>query len=131
MDDTKLIKDQLIPKNDGMCDHLINSSLPNISLLNQNGHLLKLNRDDTFRLVIYFYSLTGHPEKKLPEDWDNIPGASGCTIENSKFRDNYENLIQLNALPIGVSTQNVNDIKEMTHRLNINFDVLSDFELIY
>ena len=27
-----------------------------------------------------FYSL-GH-QKKLPEDWNQIPGAKGCTLEN-------------------------------------------------
>ncbi len=49
---------------DGSCSHLINRKFPDISLPNQDGHYLKLNRSDTFRLVIYFYSLTGHPKKK-------------------------------------------------------------------
>ena len=105
MDDTKIIKDQPIPENDRSIDHLQGKILPKIALLNQNGNLLKLNRSDTFRLVIYFYSLTGHPKKKLP-----------------KF-------IELNSLPIGISTQNVDDIKEMTVRLGIQYDVLSDFNL--
>ena len=64
MDDTKLIKDQLIPESKSDCDHLLNMNLPSISLPNQYGNILKLNRKDTFRLVIYFYSLTGHPKKK-------------------------------------------------------------------
>ena len=63
MDDTKIIKDQPIPENDRSIDHLQGKILPKIALLNQNGNLLKLNRSDTFRLVIYFYSLTGHPKK--------------------------------------------------------------------
>ena len=74
MDDTKFIKDQPIPENDRSIDHLQGKSLPKIALLNQNGNLLKLNRSDTFRLVIYFYSLTVHPKKKLPENWNQIPG---------------------------------------------------------
>ena len=77
MDDTKIIKDQPIPENDRSIDHLQGKILPKIALLNQNGNLLKLNRSDTFRLVIYFYSLTGHPKKKLPENWNQIPGAKG------------------------------------------------------
>ena len=105
-------------------------ALPLISLPNQDGILLKLNRTDTFRLVIYFYSMTGHPDKKLPNNWNQIPGASGCTLENSTFRDNYEKLIELNALPIGVSTQKIQDIKEMTIRLGIQYDILSDSDLI-
>lgn len=129
MDDTKFIKDQPIPENARSIDHLEGKSLPNIALLNQDGNLLKLNRSDTFRLVIYFYSLTGHPEKKLPENWNQIPGARGCTLENSIFRDKYDKFIQLNSLPIGISTQNVDDIKEMTVRLGIQYDILSDFNL--
>ena len=38
-------------------------TLPDISLPNKDGILLKLNRNDTFRLVIFFYSLTGNPKK--------------------------------------------------------------------
>ncbi len=109
---------------------LKNMALPSISLPNQDGILLKLNRTDTFRLVIYFYSMTGHPDKKLPKNWSQIPGASGCTLQNCTFRDNYEKFIQLNALPIGVSTQKIHDIKEMTIRLGIQYDILSDSDLI-
>ena len=130
MDDTKLIKDQLLHDNININDILHNTSLPSISLPNQDGIFLKINRIETFRLVIFFYSMTGHPNKKLPHNWNNIPGAKGCTLENSIFRDNYNNLIELNALPIGVSTQSVEDIKEMTQRLRIQFDILSDFDLI-
>ena len=65
MDDTKIIKDQPIPEKGQGIYHLQGKLLPKISLLNQDGNMLKLNRTDTFRLVIYFYSLTGHPKKKI------------------------------------------------------------------
>ncbi len=129
MDDTKSIKDQLLPDGNRECQHLLNKHLPLVSLPNQEGNLLQLNREDTFRKVIYFYSLTGDPNKKLPKNWNKIPGASGCSLENIIFRDNYENLIKLNALPIGISTQSIDEIKEMTQRLNIQYDILSDFNL--
>ena len=129
MDDTKLDKDQLNPENIGFCNHLFNMEVPNISLLNQDGNMLKLNRKDTFRLVLYFYSMTGNPNKKLPKNWNDIQGASGCTFQNLSFRDNYDKLIKLNALPIGISTQTVEEIKEMTTRLGIQHDILSDSAL--
>ena len=130
MDGTKLMKDQPNPENIAVINKLINMQLPLISLPNQDGNMLQLKRNDSFRLVIYFYSMTGHPNKKLPTKWDQIPGAQGCTLENCLFRDNYEKMIQLNALPLGISTQSVVDIKEMTSRLGIQYDVLSDSELI-
>ncbi len=130
MDDTKILKDQQIHNDDEVINKLLNIALPSISLPNQNGNILKLNRTDTFRLVIYFYSLTGHPNKTLPKNWAQIPGASGCTLENCAFRDNYENFIKLNSIPIGISTQSVEDIKEMSERLGIQFDILSDSDEI-
>ena len=124
-----LPKNLPIPENDGACDHLYNMEIPDISLPNQDGNLLKLNRTDTFRLVIYCYPMTGHPDKPLPKNWNNIPGARGCTPQACTFRDNYDNFISLNAIPIGLSTQSIYDIKEMTKRLFIPFDVVSDIEL--
>ena len=73
--------------------------------------------------------MTGHPDRPLPNNWNLIPGAKGCTQQNCSFRDNYDNLVITNALPIGVTTQSVYDIKEMTTRLQINYDIVSDLEL--
>tara|TARA_B100000575_G_scaffold244444_1_gene208603 strand:- start:3178 stop:3726 length:549 start_codon:yes stop_codon:yes gene_type:complete len=129
MDDTKFMKDQLIHENKNLLNNLINKSMPSISLPNQEGNLLQLKRNDSFRLIIYFYSLTGNPKKKLPKNWNIIPGAKGCTLENCCFRDNYEKFIQMNALPIGISTQTIDEIKEMTNRLGIQYDILSDSNL--
>jgi len=117
------------PQNDGKADHLLNKFLPDISLKNQQGNLLKIKRSDTFRLILYFYPMTGNPNQSLPKNWNQTPGAIGCTVQTCSFRDNYEELIKLNALPIGISTQTIDYIREMTDRLVIPFDVLSDFAI--
>ena len=126
-----LYKNMPKPEQDGACDHLINAEIPDISLPTQNGNYLKLHRVDTFRLIIYCYPMTGRPDRPLPNNWHNIPGAEGCTIQTCSFRDNYDQLIINNALPIGVSTQSEEDIKEMTDRLQVPFDVLSDEQLLF
>ena len=125
----KLPTDLPKPQDDGLCDHLLNKTMPNISLPNQNGILLKLNRSDTFKIVLFCFPMTGHPKKPLPKNWNTITGARGCTPQNCSFRDHYDELINLNAIPIGLSTQSVEDLKEMTTRLNIPYDVLSDINL--
>ena len=117
------------PIDDGACDHLLNSIIPIISLPNQDDIFLKLNRSDTFRMVLFCYPMTGHPERPLPKNWNLIYDARGCTIQNCLFRDNYENLVLSNALPVGVSSQSTDDIKEMTIRLKIPYDILSDLQL--
>ena len=119
------------PKQDGACDHLLNTKIPDISLPTQDGNFLKLNRTDTFRLVIYCYPMTGHPKRPLPDNWDNIPGARGCTPQTCSFRDLYDQIIVQNAVPIGLSTQSVEDLKEMTVRLKIPYDVVSDQQLLF
>ncbi len=126
-----LPKDLPKPKDDGACNHLTNKQVPDISLPNQDGNLLKLNRSDTFRLIIFCYPMTGHPSKPLPKNWNNIPGARGCTPEVCSFRDAHDEFISLNAVPIGISTQPVPDIKEMTTRLLVPYDVVSDERLSF
>ncbi len=120
-----------IPKNDGLCDHLTDMEIPDVSLLTSNGDYIKLRRKESFKIVFYIYPMTGRPDKNLPKNWNNIPGATGCTPENCSFRDNYEELIKLNALPIGISSQTLEDIKEMKNRLSIQHDILSDYGLIF
>tara|TARA_B100001123_G_C15306808_1_gene1022936 strand:+ start:2133 stop:2687 length:555 start_codon:yes stop_codon:yes gene_type:complete len=124
-----LPKNLPVPKDDGGCKHLINKIIPNIALLNQDGNYLRLRRNDSFRIVLYCYPMTGSPEKSLPLNWDNIPGARGCTPQTCSFRDNYDDIIKYNAIPIGLSTQTVSEIKEMVKRLMVPYDILSDSEL--
>ena len=116
-------------KYEGDMNTLKNINFPNISLPNQDGNLLNLHRPDTFRMVLYLYPMTGRPDRPLPENWNNISGAKGCTIETCSFRDKYDEIITLNAVPIGISTQDVDHNKEMTNRLKVPYDVLSDEKL--
>ena len=118
-----------IPEDDGSANHLKNTNIPSILLPNQEGNFLRLDRSDTFRMILYFFPMTGRPDMPLPENWNTIPGASGCTLQTCKFRDYYDELVSLNAVPIGISTQTVKYNKEMTNRLAVQFDVLSDENL--
>ena len=118
-----------IPENEGHINMFSDTNFPNISLPNQDGNLLNLHRLDTFRMVLYFYPMTGRPDRPLPDNWNKIPGAKGCTIQTCSFRDNYDEIISLNAVPIGISSQSVDDNKEMTNRLKVPYDVLSDDKL--
>ena len=119
----------LKPVDDGSANHLKNITIPRISLPNQEGNYLCLDRSDTFRMILYFFPMTGRPDMPLPNNWNKIPGASGCTLQTCKFRDNYDELIGLNAVPIGISAQSIEHNKEMTKRLEVPFDVLSDAKL--
>ena len=58
--------DRLLSMNNEDLGHLKNVKMPEISLPNQEGNLLKLNRSDTFRLVLYCFPMTGRPDRSLP-----------------------------------------------------------------
>jgi peroxiredoxin len=78
------------------------------------------------RLVIYCYPMTGQPNVPLPEGWDQIPGARGCTPQSCAFRDHYQELQALNANVFGLSVQSTDYQREMATRLHLPFQVLSD-----
>ncbi|HYN55114.1 MAG TPA: peroxiredoxin [Methylotenera sp.] len=114
-----------IPIDDGLAAHLTGMQLPDITLESTNGDLVNL-RDIQDRLVIYIYPLTGRPEVPLPEGWDEIPGARGCTPQACDFRNHYQQLQQLNATVIGLSSQTTDYQLELKKRLHLPFDLLSD-----
>jgi peroxiredoxin len=72
--------------------------------------------------------MTGVPGKPLPEGWDMIPGARGCTPQACEFRDHHRELADLSAEVFGLSTQTTEYQKEMAERLHLPFEVLSDAE---
>ena len=70
--------------------------------------------------------MTGKPGILLPEGWDEIPGARGCTPQSCSFRDHHSELSALGADVFGLSAQNTEYQKDMTERLHLPFLVLSD-----
>ena len=113
------------PEDDGACDHLIGTTLPDLHLPATDGSLVNLSRQSR-KTVIYCYPMTGKPGEALPEGWDDIPGARGCTPQSCSFRDHHAELSALGADVFGVSTQDTDYQKEMAERLHLPFLVLSD-----
>ncbi len=117
------------PVDDGACDHLPGMRLPAISLPSTAGRMVNLGELTAARTVIYAYPMTGVPGKPLPEGWDAIPGARGCTPQSCSFRDHFQELAELGAAVFGLSTQSPDYQREMAERLHLPFEVLSDAEL--
>lgn len=124
-DFTSLPEGLPVPIDDGLATHLVGMPLPNVQFESTNGRLVNLlGLQD--RLVIYVYPLTGRPDVPLPEGWDEIPGARGCTPQACDFRNHYQQLQQLNTLVIGLSSQTTDYQLELKNRLHLPFDLLSD-----
>ncbi len=125
---TDLPKDLPIPADDGSCNHLLGRSLPSIALSSTQGGCIDLSEIAGY-IVIYCYPMTGQPGIPLPDKWDEIPGARGCTPQSCAFRDHYQELNELGAKVFGLSTQGTEHQMEAKMRLHLPFDLLSDCDL--
>jgi peroxiredoxin len=122
---SQLPSDLPVPQDDGASDHLVGMALPAISLSATTHTQFALNKVNG-RLVIYCYPMTGQPNVALPDGWDQIPGARGCTPQSCSFRDHYQELRSLGAEVVGLSVQSTEYQQEMVDRLHLPFPVLSD-----
>ena len=115
-----------VPKDDGGARHLKGMALPDLELPSTSNRRVNLSKISAPRIVLYAYPMTGRPDRKLPQGWDEIPGARGCTPETCGFRDHHKDLAKLHAEVFGVSTQDTAYQQEMVKRLEVPFEVLSD-----
>lgn len=109
-------------------EHLQDLTLPDIALPATHGESVHLSRLPTLS-VLYIYTMTGRPDMEMPHDWDIIPGAHGSTPESCNFRDLYPTFQANNTAVFGLSTQRSAFQQEAKVRLELPFELLSDYEL--
>ena len=114
------------PEDDGGARHLTGMAMPDLELPSTANRRVNLSKIDAPRVVIYAYPMTGRPDRQLPQGWNDIPGARGCTPETCGFRDHHKDLARLRTEVFGVSTQDTPYQQEMVKRLEVPFEVLSD-----
>ena len=103
-----------VPEDDGACDHLTGMKLREIELSCTDGTSINLGIQ-TNHCVIYIYPMAGQPDVALPEGWDSIPGARGCTPQSCGFRDLNHELEQHTQI-YGLSSQDTNYQQEAKSR---------------
>lgn len=125
---TTLPADLPAPTDDGAAAHLEGLLLPALALPATDGSTVQLSTLPGLQ-VIYIYPMTGRPGVPLPEGWDAIPGARGCTPQSCAFRDHHAELAALGAGVFGLSTQDSDYQREAATRLHLPFALLSDSDL--
>jgi len=117
------------PVDDGAAAHLAGSHLPSVPLPATDGSTVDLAARPG-RTVVYAFPRMGVPgEDPLVPEWDEIPGARGCTPESCGFRDHHGELAALGASVLGLSTQDTAYQQEAVERLRLPFPLLSDASL--
>jgi peroxiredoxin len=130
MSEFPLPADLPVPLDDGRADHLPGLAMPALVLLGTDGQTVALNELGPGRTIIYMYPMTGRPGVDLPDGWDAIPGARGCTPESCGFRDLHGELLQAGAARLyGMSSQDTDYQREAAARLNLPFPLLADADL--
>jgi peroxiredoxin len=115
------------PEDDGAAGHLPGLPMPAITLAGTAGNRVALGDLGPGRTVVYIYPLSGRPGVDLPDGWDAIPGARGCTPEACGFRDHHAELRAAGAAAVfGLSSQPTEYQAELADRLNLPFELLSD-----
>jgi peroxiredoxin len=120
-----------VPLDDDACNHLYGTRIPEVWLPSTAGDSVNLT-GIRGRTVVFCYPRTGQPGKPIPNSWDAIPGARGCTPQCSGFRDLYRELIGAGASHIfGLSTQDTDYQREAAQRLDLPYPLLSDQKLLF
>ena len=104
--------------------------MPSVILSATDGATVDLS-ELSGRTIVYCYPKTGRPDKDvIPDDWEEIPGARGCTPETCGFRDHYQELRDRGVTEVfGLSLQSSDYQREARDRLGLPFELLSDSKL--
>ncbi len=125
-DPTQLPDDLPVPVDDGAAAHLAGMRIPHLALVSTRGDTIDLSRV-AGTAVVFAYPRTGQPGvDPLVENWDEIPGARGCTPHTSGYRDLHAEFAALGAAVFGLSTQDTGYQRELVQRLGVPFPILSD-----
>ncbi len=119
------------PVADGATDHLTGMALPALPIPSTGGGTVDLSTLGGLT-ILYIYPMTGQPGVALPDGWDDIPGARGCTPQSCAFRDHMTELSDLGVAHLfGLSTQTTDYQSEAKDRLHLPFELLSDANLAF
>ncbi|MPZ84057.1 MAG: redoxin domain-containing protein [Actinophytocola sp.] len=107
---------------------LVGKRLPEIPLPSHTG--TTLDPAGAGWTVLYAFPGAFAPEgNPFPPGWSDIPGAAGCTLESTTYRDRYPAFAALNVTVHGLSTQRPDQLRAFADHAALPFPLLSDEDL--
>ncbi|WP_411119944.1 MerR family transcriptional regulator [Streptomyces sp. 058-1L] len=115
------------PVDDGAAAHLPGRTLPALPFTGTDSSDIRLDTVSDGRWVLFLYPLTGDPAADIPEGWNEIPGARGCSQEACSFRDNLDALRAAGVdRVLALSSDRADYQQALVHRLHLPYPMLSD-----
>lgn len=103
--------------------------MPPLSVPATNDTQIKISSPQGL-VILFCYPRTGAPGETIPDEWNSIPGARGCTPQACSFRDAQREFMTAGVNKIfGLSTQSTSYQQEVKTRLNLPYELLSDENL--
>lgn len=119
-----------VPTDDGAARHLTGQVLPPLSFRATDGTEVPIDRVSQGRWVLFIYPRTGLPGSPIPEGWDQIPGARGCSQEACSFRDDLEDLRAQGAERVlALSSDEAEHQDALVRHYHLPYAMLSDSDL--
>ncbi|MFC6155852.1 winged helix-turn-helix transcriptional regulator [Kribbella jiaozuonensis] len=107
---------------------LVGQRVPSVALPSIAGTTVDVVDSDARATVLFGYPATGRPTP-LPDGWNEIAGASGCTLENRLFAGRYDDFVARGIAVHGVSTQRTDEQQAFARAEEIPHLLLSDLDL--
>ncbi len=127
---TKLPEGLPKPIDDGASDHLLGMTIPDFILSSTKNSALDLSKMDSCYKILYFFPMIAIPGENVPQsEWNDIPGARGCTPQNISMSKHSEDLRKYDATIIGISTQPINELTKVSSLRKFSQSLVSDRDL--
>jgi peroxiredoxin/DNA-binding transcriptional MerR regulator len=125
-----LPRDLVAPDDDGATDHLPGMRLPAVALSSTDGDRVDVGDLGEGRVLIYVFPMTGSPEQDMPDGWDAIPGARGCSPHNCDMRNHYADLVHNGVQRVfGLSSQPSAYQHALVEALRLPYPLLTDEDM--
>ena len=112
---TKLPERLPQPDDDGASEHLLGMMIPDIILHSTKDPALDLSKINSRYKVLYFFPMIAIPGENVPSsEWNDTPGARGCTPQNVSMSKHNDDLQKHDAVSIGISTQPIDDLTKVS-----------------
>lgn len=118
------------PIDEGASDHLLGMTIPYMTLASTKNSSLDLSEIGSHYKVLYFFPMIAIPGESVPSsEWNNIPGARGCTPQNISMSKHNNDLQRYDATSIGISTQSINELAKVLSLRKFLQTLVSDSDL--